>query len=90
VPSTFKIVLVTSPSINPETVGPVPNTATPVPVSSVRTARKFALLGVPSHVATPDARPDVMRDRLRLRFEFRNVRIELNGAVVSGVLELHP
>jgi hypothetical protein len=33
--------------------GDVPNTATPVPVSSVNAARKFAEDGVPRNVATP-------------------------------------
>ena len=38
-------------------VGLVPNTAAPLPVSSVRAAAKFAELGVASHVATPVPNP---------------------------------
>lgn len=37
--------------------GDVPNTATPVPVSSVNAARKFADDGVPKKVATPVPKP---------------------------------
>jgi len=35
-------------------VGAVPKTATPVPVSFVSAAAKFALVGVPHHVAIPE------------------------------------
>ena len=38
-------------------MGLVPNTAAPLPVSSVKAAAKLALVGVPSHVPTPVPSP---------------------------------
>lgn len=43
--------------IGPVSVGAVPNTAAPVPVSSVRAEAKFAEDGVPRNVATPVPSP---------------------------------
>jgi hypothetical protein len=45
------------PRIGVTNVGEVANTADPVPVSSVKADRKFALLGVAKKVATPVPRP---------------------------------
>lgn len=47
------------PSAGVTSVGEVANTKAPEPVSSVTAAARFALEGVPSHVATP-APKDVM------------------------------
>ena len=44
--------------VAPEMVGEVPNTAAPVPVSSVRAAIRFADEGVPRKVATFAPRPE--------------------------------
>ena len=49
--------IITGAVISVVNVGEVPNTATPVPVSSVTAVRKLALEGVANHVATPVPSP---------------------------------
>ena len=44
--------------VMPVTVGDVPNTRAPEPVSPVTAEARFALLGVPRNVATPVPRPE--------------------------------
>ena len=48
------------PKLGVTSVGEVANTRLPDPVSSVTAAAKLALDGVPSHVATPAPRPEIL------------------------------
>lgn len=52
------------PSAGVTNVGLVANTKEPVPVSSVTAAAKFALLGVPRNVATPEPKPVMLASEM--------------------------
>ena len=81
-PVAVRLVPVAAPITGVTSVGDVANTATPEPVSSVKVARKLALLGVAKKVATPvpnQLMPDATGKPVQL------VKTPLAGVPSAGV-----